>query len=401
VAVLEKIFISPDNVDAIFCKVLTPNDDSGRHGVLIPVSAYNMFPEMSGFDPVKPENYTEKIVTLWRDKGDTVRKSSSYKHYHRYPERRITALGSKKLDNAPPDAMILIARHKDDNRVFEIYVFYPNETEYRKIASELSLSQIKPGLYYLDKNWIAHERLKESAALSELLEKFDEIKARGFIKTFRNGPTGVGYTFETLMGIKENNDNWADFKGIEIKTFRSSELKMNRAEKTNLFLKEPCWSDDLPNMAERVRKYGYVDDNGRLALYSTVKIDENSHKLKFSIIPSGDRIDIERQSVSVAFYQYMDIKKRLEEKLNQTAFIAAQNRGSGILEEFHYRMLTYCMNPSVPAFVSLLASGSIMLELRMHIGSSGTVRNHGSAFRVMKNRLPDLFTMVRCLRDSD
>ncbi len=400
-AILNEILIDPENVDAVFCKILTTNDDSGRHGVLIPVSAYKIFPEIIGFDPDKSENYTEKIVTLWGDKKTAFRKASSYKHYHRYPERRITALVSKKLDSAPPDAMILVARHKDDNRVFEIHIFYPDEADYRKLASELKLLQIKPGLYYLDKSWDARDELKESDALFELLEKFDEIKARGFIRTLRQGSTGVGYTFEEMMGIKENNDKWADFKGIEIKTFRSSELKMNRAEKTNLFLKEPRWSDDLPNMAERVRRYGYVDDRGRHALYSTVKIDENSHRLKFSLIHENDRIDIEKQSIPVAFYKYMDINKRLEEKLKETAFIAAKKRGSGISEEFHYRMLTYCMNPSVSSFVSLLASGDIMLELRMHIGSSGTVRNHGSAFRVLKNRLPDLFRMVRCLRDSN
>lgn len=399
--VLKQILIDPDNIDAIFCKILTPNDDSGRHGVLIPVSAYKMFPEIIGFDPDKPENYTEKIVTLWRDKQKIFKKESSYKHYHRYPERRITALGSQKLDVAPPNSMILVARCKDDNRVFEVHIYYPGEAEYIELITEFKLLQIKPGIYYLDKNWDAMQQLKEAEALVELLDKFDEIKAKGFIRTLRQGATGVGYTFETMMGIKENNDNWADFKGIEIKTFRSSELKMNRAEKTNLFLKEPRWSDGLYNMAERVKKYGYVDDNGRCALYSTVKIDTNSHQLKFSIIHASDKIEIEKQSIPIAFYQYIDIKKRLEEKLNETAFIAAKNRGAGISEEFHYRTLTYCMNPSVSSFISLLASGNIMLELRMHIGSSGTVRNHGSAFRVMKNKIPDLYRMVTCLRDSD
>lgn len=397
---LKQILIDPDKVDAVFCKILTPNDDSGRHGVLIPVSAYAMFPEVIGFDPDKPVNYTEKIITLWRDKQAVLKKDSFYKHYHRYPERRITSLGSRKLDAAPPDSMILVARHKDDNRIFEIQVFYPSETDYKALASQLKLMQIKPGIFYLDKNWQPKGQIKESESLLELLDKFDEIKARGFIKTLRQGPTGVGYTFETVMGIKENNDSWADFKGIELKTFRSEELKMNRAEKTNLFLKEPRWSDGLPNMVERVKKYGYVDENGRYALYSTVKIDESGHKLKFAIVSAKEKIDIERQSVPIAFYQYKEIQKRLEEKHNETAFIAAQSRGKGISEEFYYRTLTYCMKPSISSFITLLAAGNVMLELRMHIGASGSVRNHGSAFRIMKDKIPDLFRTVRCLRDA-
>jgi len=398
-SILSRILIDPNNVDTIFCKILTPNDDSGRHGVLIPISAYDIFPHMAGFDPSKNENYTEKITTLWRDGQAVLRKISSYKHYHRYPERRITALGSKKLDTAPANAMILVARHRDDNRVFEIHVFYPDEDHYAALVSELGLLKITPGIYYLDKQWVATLHSLGSDSLLDLLAKFDEIKSKGFISTLRPGPTGVGYTFETMMGIKENNDSRADFRGIEIKTFRSADLKMTRAEKTNLFLKEPRWADKLPNMAERIKKYGYIDDTGRYALYSTVKKDENSHHLKLSVVTSAGKIDIERYTIPIAFYNYTDIQKRLAEKHNETAFIAANSRGSGASEEFHYRMLTYCTSPNISSFVSLLASGSILLELRMHIGASGTVRNHGSAFRIMKDKIPDLFRLVRCLRD--
>jgi hypothetical protein len=53
--------------------------------------------------------------------------------------------------------------------------------------------------------------------LATLLDKFDGIRNRGWIPTLRLGDTGIGYTFETLLGIRENNDQIADFKGIEIK----------------------------------------------------------------------------------------------------------------------------------------------------------------------------------------
>lgn len=396
---LKKVLIDPDNVDAVFCKILTPNDDSGRHGVLIPITAYGIFPSISGFDPSAQKNYTEPITTLWKSETGIQRKASSFKHYHRYPERRITALRSQRLNNAPANSMILVARHKDNDRIFEIHVFYPDEPAYKRLIDDLKIALIKPGIFYLDKEWDVGKHVKQSEALLELLELFDRIKAKGFIRTLRPGPTGVGYTFETLIGIKENNDSLADFRGIEIKTFRSAEIKMNVAEKTNLFLKEPCWSDGLSNMADRVRKYGYIDEDGRCALYSTVKIDVNSHNLKFVIASPDEKVYIERQSVPIAFYRYDDIRKRLCEKHNETAFIAAQAKGKGSAEEFHYRALTYCVNPSITSFMALLASGNIMLELRMHINTKGGVRNHGTAFRVMKNRIPDLFETVHCLRD--
>jgi len=56
--------------------------------------------------------------------------------------------------------------------------------------------------------------------LEEFKQKFIEIKNKGFVRSLRKGPTGVGYTFESLLGIKENNFATPDIQGIEIKTHR-------------------------------------------------------------------------------------------------------------------------------------------------------------------------------------
>ena len=397
---LERILIEPEKVDGLFAKIITKNDDSGRHGVLIPSGAYKFFPEIKNFILGISQNYTEKITTVWKSDGAAVTKKSSYKHYHRYPERRITALGSKKLDGAPENTLVLVARRNDTPNGYEIHVFYPAEPEYALLCDEFKFDNPQPGLFYLDKGWSLGTTFQQSESLIELLGMFDDIKARGYVQTLRSGSTGVGYTFETLMGIEENNDEWADFKGIEIKTFRSKDLKLSGADKTNLFLKEPRWKDGLKNMAERVRKYGYIDENGRPALYSTVKIKQNSHGLKFEIVKSKEEIDIQKKTVPIAFYGYKDISKRLKEKHTETVFIAALNKGRGTGEEFHYKTLTYCLNPDVKAFNSLVSTGDVMLELRMHINPKGSVRNHGSAFRITKNKLPDLFNKVVCLREA-
>lgn len=38
--------------------------------------------------------------------------------------------------------------------------------------------------------------------LEEFKQKFQELKNKGFIKSLRKGPTGVGFTFETLVGLE-------------------------------------------------------------------------------------------------------------------------------------------------------------------------------------------------------
>lgn len=50
-----------------------------------------------------------------------------------------------------------------------------------------------------------------------LKNKFESIKNKGWIKSLRRGSTGVGYTFESLLGKDEDSYSLPDFNGIEIK----------------------------------------------------------------------------------------------------------------------------------------------------------------------------------------
>ena len=64
-AKIHKPFVSCE----VFAKVLTRNDDSGRHGVLIPSDAYSFFPHFSIPDPTV--NATEKFPAFnpeWPEK---------------------------------------------------------------------------------------------------------------------------------------------------------------------------------------------------------------------------------------------------------------------------------------------------------------------------------------------
>ena len=51
-----------------------------------------------------------------------------------------------------------------------------------------------------------------------LRQKFIEIKKLGLIKSLRKGSTGLGFTFESLIGKAEDSRPLPDFNGIEIKT---------------------------------------------------------------------------------------------------------------------------------------------------------------------------------------
>jgi hypothetical protein len=176
-----------------------------------------------------------------------------------------------------------------------------------------------------------------SPAIEAFLGKFDVLSARGFVPTLRRGSTGIGYTLETMLEIEENNSPRGDFMGMELKAFRDDDVGLNDAEKMNLFLKEPQWIDGLKS-AERIAAYGYVDDNGRTALYSTVTCKISSHH--FQMIVDRTKVApvvwLEFLGQRVGFWTTEILEKRLLEKHSETAFVSAHAQGKGRQEQFHY-----------------------------------------------------------------
>lgn len=56
--------------------------------------------------------------------------------------------------------------------------------------------------------------------LNDFIVEFEKVKAMGWIKTHRAGPTGIGKTLEDLLGIPENNLDEPDFGDYELKSCR-------------------------------------------------------------------------------------------------------------------------------------------------------------------------------------
>ena len=52
----------------------------------------------------------------------------------------------------------------------------------------------------------------------ELKDKLSEINQMEYVVSLRRGNTGIGFTLETLLGLKENNLKIPDFGEIEVKS---------------------------------------------------------------------------------------------------------------------------------------------------------------------------------------
>jgi hypothetical protein len=144
-------------------------------------------------------------------------------------------------------------------------------------------------------------------SLDEFKTKLKKVGQMEFVQSMRKGDTGIGYTLESLLEIKENNVPLADLGDIELKAYRKNSCSM-----LTLFTCEPK--------------------------------------------PAGGERD----------------KMLLKERFHFS--------DAYLLEGFNFK-----------SFCKLVEHDAVTVDFRMHLRSKGTVRNHGTAFRVHKRRLMECY----------
>ena len=236
--------------------------------------------------------------------------------------------------------------------------------------------------------------------LDDFIREFEKVKALGWIKTHRSGPTGVGKTLEDLLGIIENNLDQPDFGDYELKSCRIDSNSM-----LTMFTRapQPARSNTYLRM-----KYGYssgVYENEEKVLHSTLSADRftpiagTGHKLKVSCDSDGIYIMSEEGKENV--YWSRDILKKCFEKKYKNKFVYAKalSRGTGSDEEFKFVEAYEVSGFDYEAFISLLESGKIYVDLRIgqyHDGKNkGKTHDHGTGFRIKESDQPLLFKIKR------
>ncbi len=164
--------------------------------------------------------------------------------------------------------------------------------------------------------------------ISKFRKEFHALRERGFIKTKRRGPTGVGHTLEVELGLQENNIALPDLSFAELKAHR-----MNSSSMITLFtFNRKVWQ---MNPLEAVRKYGTLDEKGRQGLYFTMGGTPTS---------TGLLIRFEKTSVDlrhidgtlIASWDLEELVKRFNEKFPAMILVTAEVEERADVEYFHY-----------------------------------------------------------------
>ena len=376
----------------IFAKVLTRNDDSGRHGVLIPIDAYSVLPDWNPRDPAI--NDTLELSVFDAVSGNT--KTMAYKYYERYPERRVTRL-NPMLKNTESDRLLVIlsAVTKTGNRVLIVdCTSRAHDQRFDELWAMLSSGSVlpEPGAFLVLPT--SYTGLVIDDPLNDLLERFDAISNR-WVESMRAGDTGIGYTFETLLDIEENNSRTADFRGIELKCKRVRSRGGPAAGKVNLFQQGPVWADGRQTALDRVRMLGKPDTNKLFRCHSQINTRANNLSLLLDPASEQGLISLRRLDEKVGHWSHALLEKRLIEKHSRAAFVLAEVRQSRTRTSFSYNELIYCEKPSINSFIDLVGQDRIVFEFLMYEKLDGTVRNRGYPWRLVSEALLDQLFSVR------
>lgn len=222
--------------------------------------------------------------------------------------------------------------------------------------------------------------------LEEFKIKIKEISQKGYIKSLRSGNTGVGHTLEQILGLTENNIAGPDLEEIELKTQRK-----NVSNRVTMFtFNRGAWQQKQNYI---VKKYGYKDEDGRPALYCTVNNNPNQQGLFLEIDKINDLLLLKHtDKVVLGQWKISHLTEQFERKMPNLIVVFADTKLSKKNEEeFCYNEAYYLKNVNKEIFLDYINKSIIIMDIRIHLKPKGTVRNHGTAFRIEEKNLVNCF----------
>lgn len=225
--------------------------------------------------------------------------------------------------------------------------------------------------------------------LKTLKKKLQQIKKMGFVKTHRRGDTGIGKTLEDLLGIKENNIPLPDIGEIaELKSYRKNAKSM-----MTLFTLEP-----LPKGGDRDRllldNFGYSkrDNDRSKELHSTLSCKRyNNQSLRLSVEKDKIRVKGKGRRINI-FWEIESVRNKFNKKLPALVYVLADTKMIKAVEYFHFNEAYFLENFDFELFKKRIRADNIVVDFRMYYRPNGSVRNHGTGFRIKTKKLDDCFS---------
>ena len=247
--------------------------------------------------------------------------------------------------------------------------------------------------------------MKIEEIIKKLKNEFIRIKNMGYVKSNREGTTGIGKTFEDLLGKKEDRLSIPDYYGIEIKTKRGYSksyttlfcLTLNGEEEfqTNRLKEMYGYPDKVIKRAKVLNNNVYANKPTLIANRYLFKldIDYNEEKVYLTIL-DRNLMFLEKK----AYFKFCDIKKRLEEKLMFLAFVKGWPKIINNNTFYKYTNMDLYKLKSFDTFLDLLSKGVIRVNFKIGVfkngENTGKIHDRGTSFDIQEKDLIKLFDKI-------
>ena len=241
--------------------------------------------------------------------------------------------------------------------------------------------------------------------LKKLKKEFNRIKNMGYVKATRSGLTGIGKTFEDLLGKEEDTSESPDYHGIEIKARRGYTSCY-----TTLFGATPQGKKEFE--IKRLRQaYGYPD-----LVYKTQKLLHASVQANCSTLVGNKYlfklvVDYELLKVFLlvtdknmnfiekkSYWDFDTLKTKLEHKLQYMALVKAWPNIINGEEYYKYYDIDFYKLKSFDKFIKLIEDGTIRVTFKIGIfkkgARAGELYDRGTGFEIQEIDMLKLFDKV-------
>ena len=224
--------------------------------------------------------------------------------------------------------------------------------------------------------------------LEEFIARFNTLKNKGFVRSLRRGPTGIGKTLETYLEIEENNLYLPDLGDIELKAHRDDVDNLITLFTFNRW----AW---IMDPLEAVKKYGTLDEKGRIGLYFTMSFRPNSAGL--FLHTDGGTVSVRHlDGNTLVKWNFKDLEEQFRRKIPALILAYARTEYRGDDEWFHFYTAKLLTDTSASIIKEQINNEVILIDLRLHDAVTHA-RNHGTGFRVKERDLPKLFKKIETI----
>jgi hypothetical protein len=242
-----------------------------------------------------------------------------------------------------------------------------------------------------------------SEVLKKFKEDFEEVKSKGFIKSHRAHNTGIGKTFEDLVNVEENNKQDVDYLDeLELKSSRDLSGSM-----VTLFTKAPSY----PKGANTQLRDKFGEKKGKIKeLHTTISGNKfNTFKNKYGF---RLKINVCKRKIFIlikdlksdtlidykCYYTFKDLKKIIDKKCKNIAFISANSKKIKGQESFHFQKAVLLTGLTFRKFLKAISKEYIFYDIRYGSYKSGKMNgkshDHGSGFRIKKTKIKEVFKVT-------